>query len=107
MDSVREPLMLLDGDLRVRRVNASFEHEFGDGVVKPTGQQLDRFGKRLNASDLAKVLKEAWFAQTSIDEVTIPAVDGARPLQISARLVPGPGGKATAIMVRLRKEEPA
>jgi two-component system CheB/CheR fusion protein len=109
MDSVREPLILLDGDLRIRLVNAAFEREFGADGAHPVGQPLERLGnKHLNTSELSKLLRNAWSAQTPLDDLTLPAMqglDGARPLQINARLLPGPGGTPMGMLLRMRREQ--
>jgi two-component system, chemotaxis family, CheB/CheR fusion protein len=109
IEGANEPLALLDSDLRIRHINIAFERAFGvDGATKATGQPLERLdAKRLNLSELAKLLKTAWSAQTSIDDLALPPRadgDGTRALRINARLLPGFDGHPTALLLRLREE---
>src|SRR5581483_7682630 len=77
MESARDPLVLLDGDLRIKRVNAAFEREFGADGAHPIGQPLERLNnKHLNLIELSKLLRNAWSAQTSLDDLMVPAEQG-------------------------------
>jgi two-component system CheB/CheR fusion protein len=113
MEHMHEPLALLDRDLRVLSVNAAFERGFAaEGTGRTVGlplQQLD--GGRRNFAELSKLLQNAWSAQMPIEELVLPAADGAdgidgtRRLRVSSHLLPGLGGRPIAMLLHLQEDD--
>jgi two-component system CheB/CheR fusion protein len=109
MDGLQEPTLLIDSELRIKRLNSAFERRYGgDGTSAWLGQPLSRLdGHRWNLPELAKLLRDAFGAQMPIEDLVLPAPrghDGARPVLINAKLLPGPAGRPIAMLLRMEEE---
>lgn len=59
VESVRHPLLILDGDLRVRRANPAFYRSFGVGVAETEGHLVYELGNgKLDVPGLRPLLKK-------------------------------------------------
>ena len=105
IDTVREPLIALDQDLRVVKVNRSFYETFKLKPEETLGQHIYELGnKQLDIPRLRELL-ESIIPQTSTHdgyeiEYDFPAI-GWRTILINARQIPGLLGKERATLLAI------
>jgi two-component system CheB/CheR fusion protein len=106
VNTVKEPLMILDSDLVVRSANASFYEMFdttlSDIQDKPIEKILDG---RLNVPPMIRRLRELSSKDVELEnistEIVIPKV-GKKAVEITARKLSLPSGKAARMLVTIQ-----
>lgn len=90
-DSVREPLVVLDGRLRVRRANRSFYEMFGVSAEETVGRSIAEVGARQWAiPELTQALDKVLSAQSTVEKFEVTADFphlGHRRMTLNARPV--------------------
>ncbi|MFN2376278.1 MAG: PAS domain-containing protein [Candidatus Binatia bacterium] len=103
VDSVREPLVVLDGDLRVHSVNHPFSSLFRISSQEIVGQPLREIGGGVwNVPALLSLLERVLESGTSMGdfELTYESTDaGTRELLLSARTLHRGGGRPGLILL--------
>ncbi|MBN8613213.1 MAG: response regulator [Deltaproteobacteria bacterium] len=88
IDTVRQPLLVLDAGLRVERANAAFHEAFDTTPDQIRGGHVAEVcGGQWNRPELLDALKEVLAARTSFERflITIGSAHDPRPLWIGAR----------------------
>jgi two-component system CheB/CheR fusion protein len=103
VEAVRQPLVVLDENLRVRSVNAAFSNAFGVSAAEAKGRIIQELGEGVWTDDglrsrLAAVLEK----DASLDDFEVrhrTPSGGERTLRLYARrIAPGDGGQATVVV---------
>jgi two-component system CheB/CheR fusion protein len=89
VDTVREPLVILDGDLRVEKANAAFYEIFQVGEEQTRGRLLSELGSgQWNKPGLLGALREVLASDTAVEDLEAEAefpVIGSRTMSLNAR----------------------
>jgi PAS domain S-box-containing protein len=103
VDTVREPLLLLDEALRIVTANASFCRAFGLARADVEGQALyDIAGGEWNAPELRHLLEELLPANTELHDYEVAYRSGAavsRMLLLNAKRLDHPDGRVRLILL--------
>jgi PAS domain S-box-containing protein len=103
VDTMREPLLLLDETLRIVTANASFCRTFGDAPADIEGRALYEIGGGdWNVPELRHVLEELLPANTQLQDfevVSRPAAADARTLLLNAKRLDHPDGGVRLILL--------
>jgi two-component system CheB/CheR fusion protein len=105
VETVREPLLVLDGDLRIRRANQAFHSEFRLGPEYTEGRLLTDLGNgQWDTTSLREALEAVLAGGEPLNnrEVvhTLPGT-GRRLMSLSARRIPGDAERAKLILLAL------
>ena len=112
VDTVREPLMVLDGNLRVLSANRAFLAAFGSTAAHTVGRRIFDIGdgdRDWNLPALHDLLERRLPIERSFEQVPLQlSLDGAgtRRLWLSARRIVEANGESPLVLLRL-DEEPA
>jgi PAS domain S-box-containing protein len=103
--TVREPLLVLDGDLRVRTANRSFYRTFGVSPEKTEGCLLYDLGNgQWNVPPLRSLLAEVLPQNTTVEGFEVahhfPSI-GHRIMRINARRIQGSSGETVLILLAI------
>jgi len=105
VDTVREPLIVLDGDLKVVSASPSFYRAFGVSPGKTVGKHIYTLGNRQwDIPALRELLEKVMPGQTNFDnfvvEHTFPVI-GRRRILLNARSITGKTGQARLILLAM------
>jgi len=105
IDTVREPLIVLDANLRVASANCSFYQTFKLAPEQTEGQLFFRLGnRRWHISKLRKLLKDFLVNNTTFDDFEVkhdfPAI-GRRIMLVNARRIHQNGNKAKLLLLAI------
>ncbi|MEP7007875.1 MAG: CheR family methyltransferase, partial [Sphingomonas bacterium] len=105
VETVRDPLLALTGDLRVRSANTAFYRMFGSTQVEIAGQLVYNLGNgHWDNPQLRTLLEEMLPERQQIDdfeiELTVPQL-GDRCMLLNARRIDGDDGRAELILLAL------
>jgi PAS domain S-box-containing protein len=102
VQTVREPLLILDSDLRVTRTNAAFCRTFGLAPTAAEGRSLfDLGGGQWDSPGLRELLEQILPRDSHFDEFTLDRVFdglGLRSMVLNARRLP-PAGRREAMIL--------
>jgi len=101
--TVREPMVVLDADLRVERANPAFCRAFGIEATSAVGALA---GARWMRPELRRRLEEVFASDRPIEELAIE-IDGtpnATGLVVNARRIPRAGGKPRLLLLAASEE---
>jgi len=105
VDTVREPLLVLDGDLRVRSANQSFYATFHVSQEDTVGQLLYDLGNRQwDLPKLRTLLGEVLSHQRGLDDFELEAhfeSIGPRIMQLNARAIERGGDRPDLILLAI------
>jgi two-component system CheB/CheR fusion protein len=105
VDTVREPLLVLDSDLRVQSANASFYKTFNVSADQTANRFFYDLGNRQwDIPDLRRLLGEILPEKKRMDDFIIEhefPVIGRRTMQLNAREIPQQDGAARLILLAL------
>jgi PAS domain S-box-containing protein len=103
VDTVREPLLLLDQALRIVTANASFCRAFGYARAVVEGQSLFEIGDgEWNVAELRHLLEELLPANTELQDFEVASRSGApdgRTLLLNAKRLDHPDGRVRLILL--------
>jgi two-component system CheB/CheR fusion protein len=89
VDTVRQPLVILDGELRVEKANAAFYETFQTAAELTRGRALSELGRgQWNKPGLLTALKEVLAGDTRVDDLEVEAefpTIGSRTMSLNAR----------------------
>jgi two-component system CheB/CheR fusion protein len=105
VETVRDPLLALTGDLRVRSANTAFYRMFGSSQAEIAGQLVYNLGNgHWDNPQLRTLLEEMLPERQQIDdfefELTVPQL-GGRCMLLNARRIDGDDGRAELILLAL------
>jgi len=105
VETVRDPLLALSGDLRVRSANSAFHETFGINAADSTGRLVYELGDgQWNIPELRTLLEEMIPAQQQIDDyelgLGIPQL-GTRCMMLNARRIDGDEGRRELILLAM------
>ncbi len=105
VDTVRQPLVILDGDLRVEKANAAFYETFGASPEVTLGRpMLELGGGQWNRPGLVGALKEALATDTWLQDVEVeaefPSI-GRRTMSLNARRLHPDGGTRGRLLLAI------
>lgn len=105
VETVRDPLLALTGDLRVRSANTAFYRMFGSTQAEIAGQLVYNLGNgHWDNPQLRTLLEEMLPERQQIDdfeiELTVPQL-GDRCMLLNARRIDGDDGRAELILLAL------
>jgi two-component system CheB/CheR fusion protein len=108
VDTVREPLLIVDQDLIIRSANVSFAKAFGTSSGNIRGHRLGEvLDGALNLPPLIDRLKQLSTEDTDLEDLTaeiaVPAL-GKTMFDITARKLLAPSGSSTRILVSFHRE---
>ncbi len=105
VETVREPLLVLDADLRVRTANRAFYNTFGVQKDATEGEHLSRLGNgQWNIPRLVEVLGEVIPGGRVVEEYEVTHdFDriGARTMMLNARSIQTPGADPALLLVAI------
>ena len=105
VETVRDPLLVLSADLKVRSANAAFYSLFQTTATESVGRLVYELSEgRWNVGGLRVLLEEMLPERGQIDdfEVEVPLPDlGARVLQLNARRIAGHAGATELILLAM------
>jgi PAS domain S-box-containing protein len=103
VDTVREPLLLLDQSLRIVTANASFCRAFGHARGDVEGQSLYEIGRgEWNLPELRRLLEELLPANTELEDFEVTSGSGTpdgRTLLLNAKRLHHPDGRVRLILL--------
>src|SRR5437868_5097034 len=103
VDTVREPLLLLDETLRIVTANASFCRTFGRARADVEGHALYEIADGdWNVPELRHLLEELLPASTQLQDFEVPCRSGApggRTLLLNAKRLDHPDGRVQMILL--------
>lgn len=105
VDTVREPLLILDGEDRVVSANRSFYQTFQVGEKETTGERIQNLGNgQWNRADLRKRIQDIRDADTRFEnfevEHVFPGI-GSRTMLLNARKVYRPGNHSEMVLLAI------
>jgi signal transduction histidine kinase/CHASE3 domain sensor protein len=105
VDTVREPLLVLSGDMHVERANRAFYQFFGVNPAETEQRLLSELGEgRWNPPHLAKLLTEALTLDKPFNDVVwepeLPGI-GRRTMLLSGCKLYRPGNHSEAVLLAL------
>jgi PAS domain S-box-containing protein len=105
VDTVREPLVVLDKSLRVVVANRSFHQTFGVSPEETLGRRIYELGNgQWNLPELRRLLEEILPDHTHFDDLEIEhafPVIGTRTMLLNARRLYRPGNNTTMILLAI------
>jgi two-component system, chemotaxis family, CheB/CheR fusion protein len=105
VDAVREPLLVLDSELRVESANSSFYRVFGSTPAETIGKLIyDLDGRQLDVPRLRATLAGITSQNPSVDGVEVETEStslGRRSMLINARRIPDPERENPRILVAI------
>ncbi|HUF74842.1 MAG TPA: PAS domain-containing protein, partial [Longimicrobiales bacterium] len=105
VQTVRTPLIVLDGDLRVHRANRAFCDSFSVNAGEAEGRLLHELaGGRWDISSLRALLEESLAASTVLEDHEIEsevAGSGRRTMLVNARRVRDESGRVPLILLSI------
>jgi two-component system CheB/CheR fusion protein len=103
VNTVREPLLVLDGELCVHSVNQSFSNLFKVTNQEIIGQSLTSMASGIwNAPDLLAALRRVHETSIAMEDFELAYESehlGARELRLNARTLPRSGGRTDLILL--------
>jgi two-component system CheB/CheR fusion protein len=111
LECVREPVLVLDGDLSVRRANPEFLRQFKVGPEETEGRPISELGNgQWDTPELQKVLARVLSQRRAIDGLRVdyefPHI-GHRVVMLCARVIENSDGDIGLILVAIRDETEA
>lgn len=105
VDTVREPLMVLDGELRVQSASTAFYRNFQTGPEQTEGKYLYDLGDgQWNIPELRTLLTEVLTEVTTVEDFEVrhdfPGL-GQRTMLLNARRLTGPVGPEEMILLAI------
>jgi signal transduction histidine kinase len=104
-DTIREPLLVLDADLRVTQTNRAFFRTFRVGPDETIGEVLFELGNgQWNVAALRTLLSDRLATEVEVDDVDIDHVFpgiGRKIMQVNARLVIHEPGAPAVILLAI------
>jgi two-component system CheB/CheR fusion protein len=105
VETVRDPELVLDAELRVQSVNRAFYRVFGHSHEDPIGEFIYRLGgEEWNIPELRKLLQEILLGGVPMDDFEVVhefARIGRRVMLLSARLLQGSTGSGRMIVLAI------
>jgi two-component system CheB/CheR fusion protein len=105
VNTIREPLVVLDGDLKVVSASRSFYHNFRETPQKTEGCYLYNLGNReWDIPRLRELLETVLPQNTSFEDMEVehdfPTI-GHRKILLNARRIPGKTGEKQLILLAI------
>jgi two-component system CheB/CheR fusion protein len=105
VETVREALLVLDGDLKILRANRAFYSRFTTRPEQTEGHLLPEIGAgQLNRADLLGQLRLVLTQNAAIDNYEVGysvPMQGLRTLSLSARKIPGDAGRGELVLLAI------
>jgi len=106
VDTVREPLVVLDGDLTVISASQSFYRHFGVAKERTVGRRLYELNnRRWDIPRLRGLLETVLSRDTSFEDVAVEdefPVIGHRKMLLNARPIAGKAGQTRLILLAMQ-----
>ena len=105
VDTVREPLVVLDGDLRVQSANQSFYDFFQVTAQQTEGQLVHELGDQpWDIAELRELLERILREDAVFNDFEVEcefSTIGKRKMLLNARRIPGEGGRPPLILLAM------
>ena len=105
VDTVRDPMLVLDDEMRIRRANQAFHAAFDTTRETTVGRLLRETGTgELGSAALIRQLHEVLEHDTTIDGYDVSysqSALGTRTMRLNARRIPGDGERAELVLLAI------